>query len=219
MKHSDMRTLYFFGDSICFGQYISTDRVWTSGVARSLGQSELFQDVVTQVTAVNGETSREALLRIHHCVVSHAPNVVWVQFGLNDSNFWQTDLGLPRVSERSYTANIEEMIQRCLSSGARKILVATNHSVSKRLNHEPDSDRYEKNAASYNQALRDLLTTYSPENVSLVDMELEINRRFNNKADYLLADGVHLNHAGHHTYLEIALDPIMSALTLINSNE
>ncbi len=208
-----MTSLYFFGDSICFGQFVSTDRVWTTRVSRYLSESIEYSDVLTQVTAVNGETSREALGRIQHCVTSHSPDLVWIQFGLNDSNFWRTDLGNPRVTLAGYLSNIEEMIQRCLISGSKKILLATNHVVTKRLEHEPDSNKYQENAKRYNDALREKFGPQTNQELEIVDVESAMAARFkNNENQYLLPDGVHLNLEGHEEYLQIALKPILSSL-------
>ena len=40
------------------------------------------------------------------------PDVMTLQFGLNDCNCWETDRGLPRVSEEAFRANLIEMIER-----------------------------------------------------------------------------------------------------------
>jgi lysophospholipase L1-like esterase len=204
------RTLYFFGDSICFGQYITTSKVWTTRIAHHLSLNTSTKDIVAQVTAVNGETSREAMQRLHHCVTSHAPDVVWIQFGLNDANYWQSDFGAPRVSLESYLANINEMIGRCLRFGTSHVLVATNHVVTKKLVHEPSNDRYAENAQMYNSGLRKSIADNWSSDVRLVDIEKQLMNKFSSPGDYLLEDGVHLNEAGHDAYLELALDPILS---------
>jgi lysophospholipase L1-like esterase len=211
-----MRSLYFFGDSICFGQYVSIDQVWTTGVSRMLSESIDYGDVLTQVTAVNGETSRDALARMKHCVLSHSPNVVWIQFGLNDANYWLSDDGVPRVTMESYIANIKEMVERCVSCGTQKILLATNHVVTKQLEHESPSDRYSENAKSYNQVLRDSFSSSLMEIVTVVDMEILMAAKFRESNDYLLSDGVHLNRIGHSAYLDIVSSPIKEALNSID---
>ena len=213
-----MRSLYFFGDSICFGQYVSTDKVWTTNISRYLSESHEYSDVLTQVTAVNGETSREALARLSHCVTSHVPDLVWIQFGLNDSNYWKTDFGAPRVSIASYSANTEEMIERCLLSGSKKIMIATNHQVTKTLDHEPLSRKYIDNAQRYNEAIRELFSSSNSSRLELVDMEIGMKSKFDDPSEYLLTDGVHLNQVGHAAYFELAIPVVSAALNTIASN-
>ena len=215
---SNMRSLYFFGDSICFGQYVSTDRVWTTNISRYLSESREFSDVLTQVTAVNGETSREALARLSHCVTSHSPDLVWIQFGLNDSNYWKTDLGAPRVSMASYSSNLEEMIERCMLSGSKKIIIATNHQVTKTLEHEPSSTKYTDNAKRYNEAVRNLCSSLNSSKLELIDIEIGMRSKFDHPSEYLLSDGVHLNEFGHSVYFELALPVVSAALTSIAFN-
>jgi lysophospholipase L1-like esterase len=210
-----VRTLYFFGDSICFGQYISTHQVWTTRVSASLEGTPSFQDVLTQVTAVNGETSREALGRLQHCVTSHQPSVVWIQFGLNDSNYWKSDNGLPRVSPASFRANLAEMTDRCLATGTERVVLATNHVVTKRLAHDPKNDRYAENAQKYNNEIRAVAATFENHRVLLVDIERRVAESLGDPASILLADGVHLNLYGHKTYHALALPAVQSALESI----
>lgn len=203
-------TLYFFGDSICFGQYVSTHLVWTTRISQLVYEA-LSPAIVTQVTAVNGETTTEALERIEHCVLSHEPSVVWIQFGLNDANYWRSDRGLPRVSAGLYVQNILEMIERVRVTGTERVLVATNHEVSKVPSHLNDSS-YRDNALLYNERLREGISRLGDSKCTLVDIEAGFASRFDHPSDYLLDDGVHLNHAGHETYLDLAFPFVESAL-------
>src|SRR5438034_624703 len=90
----------FFGDSICNGQGIAIHKGWVPRL--SAGLSELAaaagRDLVVINSAVNGRTTRQALETMPYEVQSQAPEVLVVQFGMNDCNIWQTDRGNPRVS-------------------------------------------------------------------------------------------------------------------------
>ena len=46
------------------------------------------------------------------------PDLLTIQFGLNDCNCWETDRGVPRVSEAAFVANLIEMIDRGRVFGA-----------------------------------------------------------------------------------------------------
>ena len=113
-------------------------------------------------------------------------------------------------------ANIKEMVERCVSCGTQKILLATNHVVTKQLEHESPSDRYSENAKSYNQVLRDSFSSSLMEIVTVVDMEILMAAKFRESNDYLLSDGVHLNRIGHSAYLDIVSSPIKEALNSID---
>ena len=91
----------FFGDSITAGQYVSPNQHWTALLRERLTDLEMTH-VLFSVGAVSGDTTRQGLERFPTEVQSERPDVITIQFGLNDCNRWQTDGGLPRVSELAF---------------------------------------------------------------------------------------------------------------------
>jgi len=86
---------FFFGDSICFGQGVSLHFAWVIRLSRALdARFSSRADVLTQNPSVNGNTTRMALERMPYDVQSHAPDVLYIQFGLNDCNGWEADGGV-----------------------------------------------------------------------------------------------------------------------------
>jgi hypothetical protein len=57
------------------------------------------------------------LERFPNDLQQHRPDIVTIQFGLNECNCWVSDGGLPRVSEAAYRANLIEMIERARRFG------------------------------------------------------------------------------------------------------
>ena len=147
-------TIVHMGDSITYGQYVDQALRWTSLVAERLNR--LFADTATHVRTLNsgisGETTRIALERFPKDLQDHRPEVVTIQFGLNDCNCWLTDGGLPRVSEAAFRANLFEMIDRARRSGATHVILANNHPT---LRHKVmlDNRTYEDSNARYSVIL------------------------------------------------------------------
>ena len=81
------------------------------------------------------------------------PDLLTIQFGLNDCNCWETDRGVPRVSEAAFTANLVEMIDRGRLFGARQIIIATNHRTLRRL-VLPSGEVFEDANARYSELVR-----------------------------------------------------------------
>lgn len=190
-----MKTIVFLGDSIAAGQGVSILESWPVVVGLSLQSAE----VKVLVSAVNGETSRDVLYRLEKNVLSGSqpPDVLFVQYGINDANFWESSRGFPRVSLGAFVANLEEIIQRSSALGIRNIVLATNHPVRKAL---PD-EAYKMAGVSdlgesvmiYNSAIRELVSRTRTS--QLFDAE-----ELFTGASHLLQDGVHLNVEGHRTY-------------------
>lgn len=171
---------YFFGDSICFGQYISPHLTWVHKI------SEAFPDILFQNPSINGDITRGALDRLHHDVLSHKPDIVYIQFGLNDCNVWESDNGVPRITIHAFEGNITDMVIRCKAFDI-DVILATNHPILK--NNEMNM--------LYNNAIRYI----SNDECMLIDHE-KIWKDKDIKT-LLLPDGVHLSKEGHKIYYNI----------------
>ena len=82
---------------------------WVTRVAGQLEDlaNETGREIVVANASVNGTTTRQALERMGYEVQSHGVDVLIVQFGMNDCNFWETDRGLPRVSPEAFAGRLE----------------------------------------------------------------------------------------------------------------
>ena len=116
--------VFFFGDSICYGQGISVHKGWIPKISSAFEDNKL--DVLVANSAVNGRTTRQALETMPFEIQNYKPEILIVQFGMNDCNYWLSDKGLPRVSKKSFKANLEEIITRGFNFGCKKILKMGN---------------------------------------------------------------------------------------------
>jgi acyl-CoA thioesterase I len=218
--NTEIIKFFLFGDSICFGQLVSSHLTWATAFAKAVESLKTDdRKYVVQNAGVNGNTSRQALERIHHDVTSHSPDYVLVQFGMNDCNYWADDLGMPRVSYKAFVANLEEIVEKCINVGARHCFLNTNHPSQKGSFSHFSDITYDKSNAEYNQLIR---VTYDNLKkggfpITLLDNEMIWKRHLNrdqtkNISDYLLEDGIHLNVAGHQLYREYLVPHIIKVL-------
>ena len=200
--------LYFFGDSILGGFGVSIHETWVVKVSSKLAEEGL--DVVVQNSSVNGNTTRLAVERMYHDVLDFHPDLLYIQFGLNDSNYWETDAGVPRVSKNGFEANLYEMIDRSFVSGVKKILLGTNHPILEVVPFEyaPFTSLAMSNK-NYNSIIR---SVPSKRNVILIDHEaLWLSSKLS-FVDMLLPDGIHINERGHNFYFDSAFPIIEKAI-------
>ena len=197
--------ILFFGDSICFGQYVSVHRGWVTRVAQEL--EELSQkynlNVVVVNSSVNGCTTRQALERMPYDIQSWKADIITVQFGMNDCNYWQTDRGVPRVSPAAFAANLEEIISRALIFNIKTVFLSTNHPSTRDQQIMPyTSITYQDSNKQYNEIIRQVVK--KNDRVKLIDIESHFLSYTQNKRDclktLLLPDGVHLSVEGHNVY-------------------
>lgn len=207
--------IFFFGDSICFGQGVSLHRGWVPRLAQHL--SEHFNDDDLEIlvinTSINGSTTRQALERMPYDIQSHRPDLLIVQYGMNDCNYWQTDGGLPRVSPRAFKANLHEILERAFTFGTSQVILNTNHPTAR--NGKPMTNThltYEDSNHLYNRLIREVATEWD-DRVWLNDMETifaqHVVGRTENLHHLLLPDLLHLSEEGHDLYYSI-LQPLVT---------
>jgi acyl-CoA thioesterase-1 len=194
-------TLVYMGDSVTVGQHIDPAVRWTSLLDRRL-HDHFGQRVATHNRGISGETTRMGLERFPRDVQAFRPQVMTLQFGLNDCNCWQTDEGHPRVSQSAFVANLHEMITRARLFGAQEIILSTNHHT---LRQAPmaSGESLEEANLRYNNLIRQVavethvvLCEIEEGFASVEDTALE---------DLLLAapDVLHLSEQGNRVYADI----------------
>ena len=213
MLDSQPLRIVFFGDSICVGQGVSLYKGWVTRIAEELDRLSLERnrEVIVVNSSINGRTTRQALEDMPYHVQSNGVDVLIVQFGLNDCNYWATDMGLPRVSEKAFVANLEEIIMRGLKFGAKSIILNNNHPTSRTTQVFPHTDlTYQDANRQYNSAIRELALSLEG-NIQFNDIEAHFESHMRSGveiADCLLSDGLHLSVTGHQLYYEF-LSPIL----------
>ena len=192
----------FFGDSICVGQFITPYKTWAVRIGKQLEEDFPILDILVSNPSINGNTTRMALERMPFDVQSHGIDVILIQFGINDCNYWQTDKGLPRVSPMAFEANLHEIIDRSINFGAKSVILNTNHPINKFIQLESQSLDHNDLNKSYNKIIRKVA---NHRECHLIDIELRINDCCSDflTADYLLPDGAHLDIRGHDLYFSI----------------
>lgn len=207
-------TVVYMGDSITEGQYVHHSLRWTTLITSSLrkrfeskcGDLHFFFN-----RGVSGETTRQGLERFPRDVQNVRPDVMSLQFGLNDCNCWDSDSGLPRVSELAYRANLIEMIDRARRFGTRHIILSTNHPT---LRHRilACGESLETRRKRYNSIVRDVSATTQ---VTLCDIEKAFDRFSEDELREILLpepDVLHLSVLGHKHYAQAILPYLESAL-------
>jgi len=210
----------FFGDSTCVGQGVSIYQGWVTKIAKyfdDYGQ-RLNRDILVSNSSINGRTSRQALEDMPYHIQSQGVDILVVQFGLNDCNYWATDRGLPRVSLSGFVENIREIISRGERFGAHRILLNNNHPTSRdKAIMAGTTMTYEASNASYNEALRKLATDL-PQSVRFQDVESYFKANIHAQKPiekFLLSDGLHPSAAGHEQYFRLMCPIIKDAVDAV----
>lgn len=186
-----MNNFYFLGDSICYGQYVSIEKTWVYKFANWLNTESVYSERNYTVlnSSIIGNTTRDSLNRAYHEVFMRHPNVVYIQYGLNDCNQWDSENGLNRVMPKTFEANLEELILRTRSAGALPI-IGTNHFANKNKN-------YDQRNLMYNNIIRQVALQNG-----VLCIDHESAWKSYDHVELLLPDGIHLNELGHDLYFK-----------------
>jgi len=214
-------TIVFFGDSITEGQHVDSSRRWTDLLADRLNRRYLDTPVGLNFLnkGISGETSRQGLERFARDVQQISPDIMTLEFGLNDCNCWISDRGHPRNSLASYRANLFEIIERARLFGAQKVIVQTNHETLKR-KIMLSGESLETARKRYNNTMRQVAADTG---ATLCDIEKAFGPMTEAELEEILLpypDHLHLSIAGHvryagiiQSYLERAIEQIVQEKT------
>lgn len=215
-KQKKSINIVHMGDSITFGQHVETHLRWTDIVKDFLEQKYLCEDFRRNYfnCGISGETTLMGLARYARDVQELKPDVMTLQFGLNDCNCWETDMGLPRVSPMCFKANLIEMIVRARHFGCQAIILATNHVT---LNYKTmiSGELYEDANARYNEIICEIAKEI---NVQLCDIRRVFESFSNAELSELLlpsSDLLHLSVKGNKVYAEAILPFVEKAINKV----
>jgi lysophospholipase L1-like esterase len=199
MARQKQCSFFIFGDSIAFGQFVPSYRTWANALSRRIGARFADRDWRMANVSISGNTTRQALERIGYDVQAHRPTFLYVQFGMNDCNIWQTDNGCTRVSVEAFAANLTEIAARAFAWGAKHIWFGTNHPAARPVAGGGIDAAYQSRNVAYNANVRDVVSSIG-DRATLVDHEAAWRRKPGRREVRLLPDGVHLADAGHELY-------------------
>lgn len=210
---------------VAFGDSTTAPRGKTVVYATLLGE-ELTCDggeVKVVNAGIGGNTTADAKARWERDVLAHRPDVVIMQFGINDSavDVWKNPPATaPRVPLEDFRAHLREMLRGARKGGARVVLMTPNpltwtETLRKLYDSAPylpdDPDGMNVLLRDYAEAVRKLARE---EGAGLVDVfaafETEA-RRPGRRPVSLCPDGMHPGDAGHRLVAKLLVEHLSSA--------
>ena len=199
------RTLVAFGDSTTATRGELT--VYAKLLQEELPQQGMPVRVIN--AGVGGNNTNLARARFAQDVLDHDPDMVVIQFGINDAavDVWKDPpKTTPRVDVGTYVDNLRYFVRTLRSQGADVMLMTPNPlrwtpSLKKRYGRPPydadDVDGFNVLLSRYAQMVREVARA---EDVPLIDVYADFEAfgsREGQSVDDLLLDGMHPNELGH----------------------
>lgn len=210
---------------VAFGDSTTAPRGNTEVYATLLANELSFEgaDVKVINSGIGGNTTSMAKARFEKDVLAHQPDVVIIQFGINDSavDVWRKPPATaPRVALEGYRKNLREMIHTLKQRGARVILMTPNpiswtDPLRKLYNTAPyvldDPDGMNVNLRHYAEAMRALA---KEESAGLIDIYTEFKKadlESKRKPGWLCSDGMHPDDDGHRLVANLLIQHLTTA--------
>lgn len=200
-----------FGDSLTQGVALKKGQSnWTDMLAARLGV-----EVINK--GIGGNTSRQGLARLKGDVLELKPDMVIINFGMNDSIIVDAE-GNDYISLSEYESNIREMIEKITDIGAIPVIAVPNGVIEEYYYTRHPIDWYksvggaQKQINRYCEKLRDLAREYS---IALADINAESLSPARKLSELLRTpdnggseDGVHPYGKGIELYAEVIYSAI-----------
>ena len=189
--------LVYLGDSICAGYGVASGAGWVTRLTDRLAVD--FPDLVSVNAGVSGEIAQEGLARLSRLLASGTPDLLYIQFGLNDAAMG--------IAAADHVRIVREMGRRALDNGTRAVLVGNNHPVCVHEGRDlPGVEYYRRNVRAVNEGLRQAFSSL-PAPFFFADVErlCESLGGVRELAALLQYDGVHLSEEGNRAYARLLL--------------
>jgi lysophospholipase L1-like esterase len=193
-----------FGDSTTAVR-AGVAQVYAQRLPKTLAARGIRVEVIN--AGVDGNTTTLARQRFQSDVLRHQPDLVIIQFGLNDSVIelpgGQTE---PRVAQAEYEQNLDYFVRSLRMQDAHVILMTQNPVLwTDKIKEEyakppynPD-DRWGFNVlnAQYAESVREIARAHDLPLIDVYQLSLDYDRIPGQSADALLTDGVHPSDEAH----------------------
>ena len=193
-----------FGDSTTAPR-AGVQQVYLDRVFEILSANEVDVDVIN--AGVSGNTTADARERFDRDVLGKYPDVVIIQFGINDAAIeLHKQKTEPRVPLAQYKENLEYFVSTLTARGATVFLMTPNavawtDELKANLGQPPYdvNDRWGLNVVlrDYVEAVREVGAAEDVQLVDVYEMYVRHDRRPGRQIEDLLLDGVHPNDEGH----------------------
>jgi lysophospholipase L1-like esterase len=207
-----------FGDSTTAPRK-TVKQVYADRLAELLPRQGVAVEVIN--AGVPGNTTEHARRRFDCDVLAKAPDLVILQFGINDSavDVWRNPPAVdPRVSKDRYAKNLLHFVRTLKARQVRVVLMTANPlrwvANTKRLYGKPpydpgDQDGFEATLPPYRQATRKIAEEEGVPLVDVFDAFVRYGKQKGRSVDDLLLDGMHPNDRGHRIVAELLTEQIV----------
>jgi lysophospholipase L1-like esterase len=210
-------TIVVFGDSTTATR--GKLDIYANQLVRELPAKGIKAEIIN--AGVGGNTTEMAMARFEKDVLAKNPDLVVIQFGINDSaiDVWKTPPATEsRISKGKYIQNLEKFIETLKARKCGVILMTPNQlcwtqKLKETYGKPPyvtdDPDGFNLTLREYAQAVRQLAEKQKVPLVDIYTAYSSYGKMENQSINDLLLDGMHPNDKGHRIVADLLIPEIV----------
>ena len=215
-------TIVGFGDSITMDCHVEDEeKRWLSLLERMLSEEYPNINFNTINSGVGGNSDREKMTRYEYDVLAHAPDVLLIQFGGNNSGYNAPKRSVPVQETEEYL----QQIKNTIPDKSQIVVITFPHVLWQKHKFyidEPEKfiefyKQYGGHEARLNQYRETLKSFATKNNYPIVDL-YKAMKESNDVESLQVGDGVHLNAAGDQLLAELVFKALDSFFVASHNN-
>ena len=104
--------IIIFGDSIVSCSQLIKNKRWSYILKKKFKKKVNNISTKFKICSFNGATTKEAVNKIKFVLDTRKIDILILMFGINDSVYWMSGLGKPRVDIKDFKKNIIKLIKK-----------------------------------------------------------------------------------------------------------
>jgi lysophospholipase L1-like esterase len=211
------KTIVVFGDSTTATR--GKLEIYANCLARELPAKGIKAEIIN--AGIGGNTTQMAVSRLDKDVLQKNPDLVVIQFGINDSavDVWKTPPATEsRVSKDNYIQNLEKLVETLKARKCSVILMTPNRMcwtprLKEQYNKPPystdDPDGFNVTLREYAQSVRQIAEKHKIPLVDVYAAYSAYGKVENHSVNDLLLDGMHPNDKGQRLVADLLIGEIV----------
>jgi lysophospholipase L1-like esterase len=216
-QKESIKTIVVFGDSTTASR--GKLEIYANWLVRELPEKGIKAEIIN--AGIGGNTTQMAIARFEKDVLSKNPDLVVIQFGINDSaiDVWKNPPKTEsRVSKEKYIQNLEKIVETLKAQKCGVIFMTPNQmcwtqrlkeNYSKSPYVTDDPDGFNVTLREYAQAVRELAEKQKVPLVDVYAAYIAYGKVEKQSVNDLLLDGMHPNDKGHRIVADLLIPEIV----------
>ena len=191
------KKIIIYGDSIVSCSFLKLNKRWVQILKKNLNK-KYRKSFNLKTFSLNGATTNDAVANFKLIKKIKKIDLLIFMFGINDSVYWMSKRGKPRVNINKFKKNIIKLVKKTNKNyNARVVFMLAHEFAQNRL--EGNNKTHNHNYKKYRKTIINISKKFK---TKIIDMRKKLTSYPAKRYCLPLPDGLHLNNFGSLKYSE-----------------